>query len=71
MGRLPSTWTTKDAQRRYRSVEALIRDVDHYRNAQPLDARRDTWLYKAGKTLRRNRRAFTAVAIAGATIVGL
>ena len=30
----------KDPQRRYQSVEALIRDVDHYLNGEPLEARR-------------------------------
>src|SRR5580693_1333549 len=29
----------KDPQRRYRSVEALIRDIDHYLNGEPLEAR--------------------------------
>ena len=29
----------KDPSRRYRTVEALIRDVDHYLNGEPLEAR--------------------------------
>src|SRR6202789_1113728 len=39
----------KDPQRRYQSVEALIRDVNHYLNAEPLEARPDTWHYALGK----------------------
>src|SRR5579859_6358088 len=36
---LCATAMHKDPQRRYRSVEALIRDVDHYLRAEPLEAR--------------------------------
>jgi serine/threonine-protein kinase len=60
----------KDPQRRYRSAEALIRDIDHFLNGEPLDARPDTWSYRATKFLRRNRRpvaiaAVTALAVSG------
>jgi serine/threonine-protein kinase len=51
-----------DIERRYRSVEALIRDVDHYLRAEPLDAHPDSLGYRAGKFLARNRRT---VAVAG------
>lgn len=46
----------KDPERRYRSVEALIRDIDHYRNGEPLDARPDSFCYRACKFAQRNRR---------------
>ena len=46
----------KEAARRYRSVEALIRDLDHYLKGEPLEARPDTLGYRAGKFVRRNRR---------------
>src|ERR1700731_38598 len=36
----------KDPQRRYRSVEALIRDIDHYLHGEPLEARPDSALYR-------------------------
>ena len=52
----------KDPQRRYRSAEALIRDVDHYLSGTPLDARPDTWSYRTAKFVRRNRTAVTASA---------
>jgi serine/threonine-protein kinase len=61
----------KDPLRRYRSVEALIRDVDHYLNGEPLEARPDAWHYRIGKFVRRNRRAVAATAVIFAVIVGL
>jgi serine/threonine protein kinase len=53
----------KDPERRYRSVEALIRDIDHYLKGEPLEARPDTLPYKIGKFARRNRKAVAAAAI--------
>jgi serine/threonine-protein kinase len=44
----------KDPRRRYQSVEALIRDIDHYLNGEPLEARPDAWQYRIGKFVRRN-----------------
>jgi len=61
----------KDPQRRYRSVEALIRDVDHFLQGQPLEARPDTLGYRVGKFVRRNRRSVAAAALVSAAIVGL
>src|SRR5580704_18954430 len=61
----------KDPLRRYPSVEALIRDVDHYLNGEPLEARPDTWQYRIGKFVRRNRRAVAATAVIFAVIIGL
>ncbi len=61
----------KDPSRRYRSVEALIRDVDHYLNGEPLEARPDAWEYRIGKFVRRNRRAVATTALSVMLIVGL
>ena len=47
----------KAPERRYRSAEALLRDIDHYLAGEPLEARPDTLRYRAGKFVRRNRRA--------------
>ena len=56
----------KDLQRRYRSVEALIRDIDHYLKGEPLEARPDSLRYRLGKFVRRNRRVLTlATAVCG------
>ncbi|MEO8451545.1 MAG: serine/threonine-protein kinase, partial [Gemmatimonadota bacterium] len=61
----------KDSQRRYRTVDALIRDVDHYLNGEPLEARADTWGYRAGKFVRRNWQSVGAAAAALVVLVGL
>jgi len=61
----------KDAARRYQSVEALVRDIDHYLNGEPLDARLDTLRYRAGKFVRRNRRSVIAASAAFAVILGV
>lgn len=61
----------KDPLRRYRSVEALMRDVDHYLKSEPLEARPDAWQYKIGKFVRRNRRAVAATAVSLVLVVGL
>ena len=52
----------KDPRRRYVSVEALIRDVDHYLNHQPLEARKEWFGYAFGKFARRNWRTMTVTA---------
>src|SRR5438128_12598948 len=61
----------KEPERRYRSVEALIRDIDHYLAGEPLEARPDTVSYRVGKFVRRNRRAVAAAALVFASIAGL
>jgi serine/threonine-protein kinase len=61
----------KEAARRYRSVEALIRDLDHYLKGEPLEARPDTLGYRLGKFVRRNRRTVLAAAAVSAAVVGL
>ena len=52
----------KDPARRYQSVEALIRDIDHYLSGEPLEARPDAFGYRAGKFVRRNWRGLSAAA---------
>jgi serine/threonine-protein kinase len=61
----------KDPERRYRSAEALLRDIDHYLAGEPLEARRDIIGYRVGKFVRRNRRAVAVAALIVATIAGL
>ncbi len=61
----------KDPARRYRSVEALIRDLDHFMAGEPLEARPDTWSYRLGKFSRRNWRALAAAGIVLTMVVGL
>lgn len=61
----------KEPQRRYQSVEALIRDVDHFLAGEPLEARADTLGYRIGKFVRRNRRPVIATALGFASVVAL
>jgi serine/threonine protein kinase len=61
----------KDPERRYQSVEALIRDIDHYLKGQPLEARADTVGYRLRKFVTRNRQPVAAVAAAFVLVVGL
>ncbi len=59
----------KDTARRYRTVEALIRDVDHFLRQEPLEARADGMPYRVGKFVRRNRAAVLAGAFAVAMLL--
>jgi len=61
----------KDAQRRYRSVEALVRDIDHYLKGEPLEARRDSAGYRLRKFVTRNRRAVSTAVVLFAVVVGI
>jgi serine/threonine protein kinase/tetratricopeptide (TPR) repeat protein len=61
----------KDANRRYQSAEALIRDIDHFQNSEPLEARPDSLRYTAGKFIRRNREPLSIAALIFALVVGL
>jgi eukaryotic-like serine/threonine-protein kinase len=61
----------KDPQRRYRSVEALIRDIDHYLKGEPLEAQPDTLAYRMRKFATRNRQPVVAVAAVFTLVVGL
>lgn len=61
----------KDPQRRYRSVEAFIRDIDHYLQGEPLEARPDSAGYRLRKFVTRNLRPVAAVAAVLILVVGL
>ena len=60
-----------DPQRRYQTVEALVRDLDHLLKGEPLEARPDALGYRLNKFVRRNRRAVLATAAGVAVAVGL
>jgi serine/threonine-protein kinase len=53
-----------DRARRYASVEAFMRDVDHYLEGRPLEARADSLRYRSGRFVRRHWRVVTAVGAA-------
>jgi serine/threonine-protein kinase len=61
----------KDPARRYRSVESLIRDIDHYLRREPLEARPDTAGYRLGKFARRHWKPLSAAAAVTLAVVGL
>lgn len=61
----------KDPERRYRSVEGLIRDVDHYLKHEPLEARPDKLDYRLGKFVRRNQREVVAAVVTAVLVIGL
>lgn len=61
----------EDVEQRYRSVEALLRDIDHYLKGEPLEARPDTFGYRLGKFVTRHRRAVVGTAAAFLLAVGL
>ena len=61
----------KDPQRRYATVDALIRDVDHFLTSEPLEARPDTLGYRLDKFVRRHRRGVTSAAAAALLIIAL
>jgi serine/threonine protein kinase/Flp pilus assembly protein TadD len=53
----------KEPQRRYSSVEQLSEDIRRYLEGRPVIATRDTFSYRAGKFIRRNRVAVLAAAL--------
>jgi tetratricopeptide (TPR) repeat protein len=62
-----------DPARRYGTVESFIRDIDHYLAGEPLEARPDSFGYRAGRFVRRNSRvlaAATAVLLGAVTLSG-
>jgi serine/threonine-protein kinase len=61
----------KDPARRYGNVQALVRDVNHFLEGQPLEARPDTVGYRVGKFVRRNRRSVAVVTTALVSVVAL
>jgi eukaryotic-like serine/threonine-protein kinase len=61
----------KEPERRYRTVEALIRDIDHYLDGEPLDARPDTFGYRLSKFVRRNWRPVSAAGAGSIVVIGL
>ena len=61
----------RDPERRYRTVEALIRDIDHFLNGEPLAARPDTIGYRMGKFVSRNRGPVAVASLATAAALAL
>jgi eukaryotic-like serine/threonine-protein kinase len=68
---LTLTAMQRDPARRYPSVEALIRDLDHHLAGEPLDARPDSLAYRVGKLLRRNARTVLVASAVGVAVLGV
>ncbi|MFN7934985.1 MAG: serine/threonine-protein kinase [Bryobacteraceae bacterium] len=54
----------QDPLRRYASPAALAEDLNRFRNGFPIAARPDSWRYRAGKMIGRNRVASVLAALA-------
>ena len=61
----------KDPERRYRTAAEFSADIANYLENRPVAARADSFGYRAGKFLRRNRAAVSGVALFVATIAAL
>jgi serine/threonine protein kinase/cytochrome c-type biogenesis protein CcmH/NrfG len=61
----------REVPRRYQSAEALLRDIDRYLNHEPLEARPDSFTYRAGKFVRRNRRPILTTSLVLVSVIGL
>jgi serine/threonine-protein kinase len=59
----------KDVSRRYGSAEQLSEDIRRHLQGLPVQARRDTLVYRGGKFLRRNQWAVTAAFLVAASLV--
>ncbi len=59
-----------DPERRYRTADALMRDLNALLEGRPLEARPHTWSYTIGKFARRNRKLLVSVAAMLLLIVG-
>ena len=59
----------KEAERRYGSVELLAEDIRRHLDGRPVRARKDTFGYRAGKFVRRNKVTVAAVILVAASLV--
>ena len=60
----------KEPERRYASVAELADDIRRHLAGRPVQARRGTFVYRAGKFARRHRVALAAAAVAAAALAG-
>jgi serine/threonine protein kinase len=60
----------KEPQRRYESVAQFSEDIRRYLAGLPVVARKDTWSYRSGKFIRRNKIAVAAAALIALTLLG-
>ena len=60
----------EDPARRYSSAAQFAEDVQRYLDGLPVRAQKDSFTYRAGKFVRRNRAGVAAVAVALLSLVG-
>lgn len=60
----------KEPQRRFASAEQMGADIGRFLSGMPVQARRDTWLYRSRKFVRRNAAAVVASTLAIIAISG-
>jgi non-specific serine/threonine protein kinase/serine/threonine-protein kinase len=60
---------SKEPWRRYASVDQFAEDLRRHRAGLPVIARKDTWTYRTGKFVRRNRAAVVATVMTFLTLV--
>jgi len=60
----------REPERRYQSVEQLSEDIRRHLEGLPVNARADTFTYRAGKFVRRHRFAVIAAALVGLSLLG-
>jgi eukaryotic-like serine/threonine-protein kinase len=65
-----ATAMRKEPERRFATVEALATDVRRHLAGRPVSARPDTWRYRAGKFVGRNRAGVAASAAFVALLAG-
>lgn len=68
---LIATALQPEIPQRYQSADALLRDIHHYLDGQPLDARPPSFTYRAAKFIRRRRRAVIAATLALIALITL
>lgn len=61
---------SKEPERRYASAEHFAADIRNYLEGRPVTAREITFLYRAGKTIRRNKAASVAAALMVVSLLG-
>ena len=59
-----------DPARRYTTARELAADLRRHLNAEPVQARGDSWAYRASRFARRHRVAVAAVTALGITLIG-
>ncbi|HWS88129.1 MAG TPA: protein kinase [Pyrinomonadaceae bacterium] len=69
LGNIVAMARHEEPSRRYASAGQLAEDIQRYLDGRPVRAQKDSFTYRAGKFVRRNRAAVTAAALVAAALV--